>query len=106
MGGIGRDTLTLSRSLAINDGSYSGGLSVSVAFELHSTGDLPLAVTRIEILEASGIDGWRPVRTVFTGSDILGNGDRTTGGGRAVPDSTDRYGAEGGSILEPAESDT
>jgi hypothetical protein len=106
MGEIGRDTLTLRRSFEVVGGSYNGGRSASVGFEIRATGDLPLSVTRIEILESNDIDGWEPTKTVFTGNDILVNGDITTGTGQTVPGSTDRYGAEGGSILEPVESDT
>ena len=53
---------------------------------------------------ASRADRPRAFIRGFNSGDLLFNGERR--GGRTVPGSTDRYGADGGALLKPTESGT
>ncbi len=94
---VGRETLTLTRSFEVVDATYLSRVDwgPAVAFDVRATGDLPLSVTRIEVLESSGafgdVDGVIPIRTAREGQEVwaeteldaerISNDDLTVSGG-------------------------
>ena len=94
--------LTLTRSFEVSGATYLSRVDwgPAVAFEIRATGDLPLSVTRIEVLESSGafedVDALMPIkdavregRNVWSETEL--DAERINSGGLTAPGSIEWY---------------